>query len=222
MSADVHDLTGDKTMNANTNVKLATDDVWSARSTGGTSGRIADNGAGETYRRPHAPRSAKPKTAALTRLHFDISSKSELRSRATHRSRVSERAHQSLRLLDLIRAICRPRIGYSPTDQVSQIRRPIWSQGRTAHSSHRLPGLSVVTTVATSLRLIADLKSTQLRSKSRVDSAQPKAIPGPIPRAVQRVAFTTLRLVLTMTHVPKPLTRSANDRSLHQISRNKS
>ena len=67
MSADVHDLTGDMTMNANTNVRLANDDVWSMRSTGGTSALIADNGASEiAYRRPYAPRSAKPKTLSLT------------------------------------------------------------------------------------------------------------------------------------------------------------
>ena len=124
MSADVHDLTGDKTMNANTNVKLANDDVWSPRSTGATSALTEANGASEMYRRPHAPRSAKPKNAALTGLHFDINSTSKLRSSATHRLRVSECASPSLRPLDRIRASYRRRIGYSPTDQISQIRRP--------------------------------------------------------------------------------------------------
>jgi hypothetical protein len=91
MSADVHDLTGDKTMKSNAHVRLANDDVWSMRSTGGTSALIADTGASETaYRRPHAPRSGKPKSATLTGLHFDISSTSRLRS-ATHRSRISSR-----------------------------------------------------------------------------------------------------------------------------------
>lgn len=90
MSADVHDRTSDKTMNANTNVKLANDDVWSVRSIGGTSTLSGDTGASETaYRRPHAPRSGKPKNAALIGLHFDISSTSELRNSATRRLRVS-------------------------------------------------------------------------------------------------------------------------------------
>jgi len=53
MSADVHDLAGDKTMNATSCVRLANDDVWSVRSTGGASSLLGDNGASETaYRRP--------------------------------------------------------------------------------------------------------------------------------------------------------------------------
>ncbi len=139
MSTDVYDLTDDKTMNANTNVKLANDDVWSAHSAGGTSALIADTGASETaYRRPHAPRSAKPKSAALTGLHFDISSTSRLRS-ATHRSRISDYGLPIPSLLHLIRAGHRPRIGHSPVDQVSQIRRPVWSRVRNSHPSHPLP-----------------------------------------------------------------------------------
>ena len=223
MSADVHDLTGDKTMNANRNVKLANDDLWPVRSIGGTSALIADNGASEiVYRVPHAPCSGKPKNAALGRLLFDINSTNELRSSATHRSRISDCARPSLRLLHRIRASYRRRIGYSPIDQVNQIRRPIWSRGRIVHPSGPLPASSVNSYSRRQLSAYCRPKSTQLRSKSRVDSGQPKSIPGPIPRAVQRDAFTSLRLVLTMTHVSKQLNGSTNDRCAHQISRNKS
>jgi hypothetical protein len=219
MSADVHDLTGDKTMNTNSCVRLADDDVWSVRPTGGTSTVITDSGTSESaYRRPHAPRSGKPKNAALTSLHFDISSTSE-RSGATHRLRVSECAPSSLRPLDRIRASYRRRIGDSPTDHVSQIHSPIWSRGRTAHSNHWLPGLSVDSYGRYQLVACCGPKSTQLRPKSRVDSAQTKSIPGPLPLAVHRVAFTTLQLATTTTHVSKQLTVSANDSSAHQINR---
>jgi hypothetical protein len=221
MSMDVHDLTGDKTMNAKPNVKLANDDVWSVRSTGETSALIANTRARKTaYRRPHAPRSAKPKNAALTGLHFDISSTGELDS-ATHRLRISDCARPSLRLLDRIQASYRLRIGYSPADQVSEIRRSVWSRVRTSHPSHPLPASSVNPYSRRRLAAYCRPKPTQLRSKTRVDCAQTKSIPDPIPRAVHRVDFTTLQLAPTTTHVPKQLVGTANDFSAHQISRNK-
>lgn len=221
MSADVHDLIGDKTMNANSYIRLANDDVWSLRSTGRTSALIADYGASETaYRRPHAPRSAKPKTAALTGLHFDISSTNELRTSATQRSRISDCARTSIRLLDRIQASYRLRIGCSPADQISQTRCPIWSRRRTAHPSHSLRVASVDSYSRRRLKAYCTPKSTQLRSKTRVDCAQTKLMTAPIPRSVHRVAFTTLQLAPAMTHVPKQLTGSANDRFAHQINRN--
>jgi hypothetical protein len=126
MSADVHDLTGDKTMNANLYVRLANDNVWLVRSTGGTSNLIADAGASKTaYRRPHAPRSDKPEKAPLPGLHFLISSISELRNSTTRPLRVSECAPPSLRLLDPLRTRYRRRIGDSPTDHINQIHSPI-------------------------------------------------------------------------------------------------
>lgn len=134
-------LHGDKTMFTNANVRPANDAVWSA--TGPTRALTEGNGAGETYRRPHAPRSGKPKNAPLTGLHFEISSTSELRTSATRRFRVSECARPSPRLLDRSRASYRRRNWYSPTDQVSQIRPPIWSRGRTAHSIDPPMGWSV-------------------------------------------------------------------------------
>jgi hypothetical protein len=223
MFSDVHDLTGDKTMHATSCVRLANDDLCSVRSTGGTAALIADNGACETaaYRRPHAPRSGKPKNAALTGLRFDISSTSELRS-ATHRSRVSDCARSSPRLLGPVRASYRPRIGDSPTDHVSQTRRPIWSRGGTEHPSRSLPGLSADSYIRYQLVAYCGPNPTRLRSERRVVSPQTKSIPGPIPRAVYRVAFTALQLAPTMTHVSKQLTASAKDCSAHQISRNKS
>jgi hypothetical protein len=182
MSTDVHDLTGDKTMNANTNVKLANDDVWLVRSTGGTSALIADTGANETaYRRPHAPRSAKPKNAALTGLHFDISSTGRVRS-ATHRSRISDYGLSSLSLLHRIRASYRRRIGHSPTDQFSQIHHSIWSRGRTADPSHPLPASSIDSYGRRRLAAYCRPKSTQCGPKRRVDSAQTRSIPAPIPQ----------------------------------------
>jgi hypothetical protein len=220
MSADVHDLTDDTTMNANTNVRLTDDDVRSVRSTAATRSLTEGNGASETaYRRPHAPRSAKPKNAALTGLHFDIRSTGQLDS-ATHRLRISHCARPSLRQLDRIQASYRLRIGYSLADQVGEICRPVWCRVRTSHPGHPLPASSVDSRSRRQLAAYRRPKPTELWPKSRVDSAKPKSIPGPIPRAVQCVAFTTLRLVLTMTHVPKQLSRSTNDRCAHQISRN--
>ena len=184
-------------------------------------------------RRPHAPRSSKPKNAALTGLHFDISSTGELRINATRKLRVSVSACPDLRLLDRIRVSYRRRIGDSPTDQVSQIHGPIWSPEGTAHSSHSRPGLlrgyllkvdrhSIDSHARHQLVAYCRPKSTQLRSKMGVDYAQTKSNPGPIPLAVHRIAFTTLQLVPTMTHVLKQLSWSENDRSAHQIRRNKS
>ena len=166
MSADAHDLTGDKTMNATWYVKLANDVVWSGRSRGGTSGLIGANGGSETaYRRPHAPRSVTPKNAALTGLHFDISATGELSS-ATHRSRISDCAPLSLRLLVRLRASYRRRIGYATIDHVSQIRRLIWGRVRTAHPSRPLPTSSVDSCSRRQLAVYGRPKSTHLRSKS--------------------------------------------------------
>ena len=213
-------LHGDKTMYTNANVRPANDVLWSA--TGPTRALTEGNEASETaYRRPHAPRSAMPKNSALTGLHFDISSTSELSS-ATNRSRVSDCARTSIRLLDRIQASYRRGIGRSPADKVSQIRCPICSRRRTTHSSQPVPGLSVDSYRSSQLVAYCGPNATQLRSEAPVDCAQPKSISGPIPRPVHRVAFTTLQLAPTMTHVPKQLTGSANDCSAHQISRNKS
>jgi hypothetical protein len=221
MSTDVYDLTGDKTMNANTNVKLANDDVWSVNSTGATRALTEGNGAGETaYRRSHAPRSGKPKNAAFTGLHFDISSTSE-RSSATRRLRVSECARPSLRPLERIRASYRRRIGYSPANQVSEIRRMVWSQDALLSRVTRGPLRRSILTVSASLYLYCRPKSTQLRSNSSPDSAQTKSIRGPIPRAVHGLDLATLQLASPTMHVPKQLTGSANDRSAHQTSLNK-
>jgi hypothetical protein len=233
MSADVHDLTGDKTMNASTNVKLANDDVYSACSTVGTWALTEVNGASEMCRRPHAPRSSKPKNAALTGLHFDISSTSEVGISATRELRLSVCARPNLRLLDRIRVSYRRRIGKSPTDHVSQIHGPIWSREGTSHSSNSRPGLlrgyllkvdrrSIDSHGRHQLVAYCRPKSTQLRSKMGVDYAQTNSNPGPIPLVVHRIAFTTLQLVPTMTPVPKQLSGSENDRSAHQIRRNKS
>jgi hypothetical protein len=222
MSANVHDLTGDKTMNETSCVRLANDDPWPMRSTAGTSTPIGDTGARETaYRCPHAPRTGQPKNVELTGLHFDISSTSELGS-ATHRSRISDCTRPSLRLLDVIRASYRRRIGYSRTDEFSLIHHSIWSRGGTAHPSHPLPASSVNPHRRRQLTPYRRPKPTQLRPKSRVNSAQTKSISGPIPRAVHRGDLTTLRLAPTTTHVPKQLTVTANDCRAHQISRIKS
>ena len=221
MSADVHDLTGDKTMNATTYVKLANDVVWSVSSRGGTSGLNAANGASETaYRRPHAPRSGMPKNPALTGLRFNINSTSECGS-ATHRFRKSDCARLSLRLLDRIQASYRLRIGYSHAHQVSEIRRLVWRQVWSSQPSHSLPTSSVNPFSRHQLAAYWRLKPIRLRSKTRVDRAQTKSIPGPIPRTAHSVAFTTLRLVPTTTHLSKQLTGSAKDWNAHQISRNK-
>ena len=213
---------GDKTMYTNSNVRPANDSVWSARSTGATWALTEANGASETAdRRPHAPRSDEPENRVLSGLHFDIRSTSELSS-ATHRSRISDCAALSRRLLVRIRASYRRRNGYSPTDQVSQIGRPIWGRGRDAHSSHRVPGLTVDFYNRYQPVAYYGPKSNPLWSKKRVDSAQMKSLPSPIPRPVYRVDFTTLQLAPTTTHVPKQLSGSENHCSAHQISRNKS
>jgi hypothetical protein len=233
MSADVHDLAGDKTMNASTNVKLANDDVCSARSTVGTRALTEANGASEMCRRPHAPRSSKPKNAALTGLHFDISPTSELGISATHKLRVSVCARPNLRLLDGIRLSYRRRIGDSPTDQVSQIHGPIWSREGTVHASHSRPGLlrgyrlkvdrhSIDSHGRHQLSFHCRSRFNQLRSTRRVSSAQTESNPGPIPLAVHRIALTALQRAPAMTLVPMQLTSSVNDRSAHQIRRNKS
>ena len=207
-------LHGDKTMFTNANVRPANDVVWSARSTGAT--LTEGNGTSETaYRCPHAPRSDEPDKAVLAGPHFDISSASELRS-ATRRLQVPECVRPSLRPLDLIRASYRRRIGRSPTDQVSQIHSPIWGRGRTAHSSHPLPASPVSSTIGASLRTIADRNATTC-CKRRVDSAQTKSIPSPIPRPVHRVAFTTLQLAPTRrtfrSNLPRAQTTSALTKS---------
>jgi hypothetical protein len=184
MSTDVYDLTGDKTMNATSCVRLANFDLWPVRSTAGTSTLIGETGTSETaYRRPHAPRFAKPNNVLLTGLHLDISSTGELDC-VTHSLRISDCVRPSLRLLDRIEASYRPRIAHSAADQVSQIRRPVWSRGSTAHSSQQLPGLSVDSYGGRQLVAYRIAKYTNLRSKRRVDSGQTKSIPGPIRRAV--------------------------------------
>lgn len=110
---------GDKTMFTNANIRPANDAVWSA--TAPTRALTEGNGSSENaYGRPHAPRSGAPNNTALTGRHFDIGSASELRS-ATHRSRISDCAPASPRLLARIRASNRRRIGGSPSDRVSQI-----------------------------------------------------------------------------------------------------
>lgn len=154
----------------------------------------------------------------MTCLHFDISSTSELSS-ATHRSRKSDCARPSLRLLNRIRASYRLRIGYSTANQASHIRRPVWSRGRTAHPSHALPASSVDFYSRRQFVQYCRPKSNHLWSKRRVDSAQTKSIPGPIRRTVHRGDFTTFQLAPTTTRGSKQLTESANDRSAHQISR---
>lgn len=167
------------------------------------------------------PAPMSPRKAVLTRLHFDISSTSELQS-AIQRSRISDCASPSLRLLDRIRARYRRRIGYSPADQASEICRPLWSRGSTARPSHPLPASPVNPCSRRQLAAYCRPKPTQLRPESHVDSSQMKALPSPIPRPAHWVAFTTLQIALTMTHVPKQLTGTASDFSAHQIGRNKS
>jgi hypothetical protein len=215
-------LHGDKTMYTNANVRSAYDGVRSARSTGATRALTEGDGAsGTSYRRPHAPRSAPPKTAGLTDLHFDMSSTGELDS-ATPRLRISECARPSLRQLDLIRASYRRRIGDSPTDQVSKIHSPIWSRGRTAHSSHPPLGWSVDSYSRHQLAAYCSPRFNQLRSTDALVLRKRSRIPAPIPRPVHRIALTTLQPAPAMTHVPKQLTGSANDCGSHQISHNKS
>lgn len=114
-------LHGDKAMYTNANVRSVNGGVWSVRSTGSTRALTEGNGASETaYRRPHAPRSAKPKDAALTDPHLDISSTCEVRS-ATHGSRILDCARPILRLLDRIQARRRLRIGYSPPTKSARL-----------------------------------------------------------------------------------------------------
>jgi len=216
----VKGLHGDKTMYTNANVTPANNGVWSARSTGATRALTEGKGASETAdRRPHAPRSAKPKDAALTELGLNISSTSKLNS-ATQRLRISDCAPPSLRLLDRIRASYRRRIGYSPTNRVSEIRGRICSRGRAAHPSYPLSASSV-NSCRRQLAACCRPKSTQLRSKRRVDSPQTKSMSGPIPTAFHRVDFTRLQLESTTTHVRKQLIGTANDFRAHQIRRNK-
>ena len=193
-----------------------------ASSKGATRALTEGNGASETADRrlPHAPRSDEPEKAVLTGLLFDISSASELRS-ATQRSRISDCAPPSLRLLDRIRVSYRRRIGYAPTNQVSEIRGRICSRGRAAHPSYPLPASSVDSYSRRQLAARCRPKSTQLRSKRRVDSAHIRSMSGPIPPALHRVDFTKLQLAPTTTHVPKQLIGTANDFSAHQIGRNK-
>lgn len=192
-------LHGDKKMLTNSNVTLANDVGSSVRSTGATQALAEGNGASENaYGRPHAPRSAMPKTAALTGLHSDICSTGELGS-AIHRLRISDCARLSLRLLDRIQASYQPRIGYSPADQVSEIRCPVWSRVRTLHPSHPLPRSSVNLYSRRQLAAYCRPKPTQLRSKTRVDCAQTKSVSGPIPRPVHRIALTPLQPAPAMT-----------------------
>jgi hypothetical protein len=106
-----------------------------------------------------------------------MSSTGELDS-ATPRLRISECARPSLRQLDLIRASYRRRIGDSPTDQVSKIHSPIWSRGRTAHSSHPPLGWSVDSYSRHQLAAYCSPRFNQLRSTRRVSSAQTKSNPG--------------------------------------------
>ena len=208
-------------MYTNANVRPANGGVWSASSTGATRALTEGNGASETaHRRPHAPRSTKPQNAALTGLHFDISSAIELRS-ATQRWRISDCAPPSLRLFDGIRASYRRRIGYSPTNRVSEIRGRICSRGRAAHPSYALPASSVNSWSRRQLAACCRPRSIQLRSKRRVDYAQTKSMSGPIPPAVDRFAFTALQLAPPTTHVPRQLIGTANDFSAHQIGHNK-
>jgi hypothetical protein len=185
-------------MYTNANVRPANDTVWSA--TGTTRALTEGNGASETaYGRPHAPRSAMPNNAALTGLHFDISSTSKL-SGATNRSRISDCSRISIMLLERIRASCRQRIGYSPAEQDSEIRRPVWSRVRISQPSYHLPASSVNPYSRRQLAAYCRPKPTQLRSKTSVDCTQTKSISGPVPRPVHHVALTTLQSTPAITH----------------------
>ena len=189
-------------MFTNANVRPANDAVWSA--TGPTRALTEGTGAKENaYGRPHAPRSGAPNFPALSGHHSDISSACALRN-ATHRSRISDCAPASPRLLGRIRASNRRPIGGSPTDQVSQIDSPIWRRGRTAHPSRTPMGwLAVGSYSRHQLAAYCSPRFNKLRSTRRVCSAQTKSSPAPIPRPVHRIALTTIQLVPTMTHVPK-------------------
>jgi hypothetical protein len=208
-------------MFTNANVRPANEAVWSA--TGASQVQAEGNGATENaYGRPHAPRSGAPNNAALSGLHSDISSASELRS-ATHRLRISDCAPASPRLLGRIRASNRRLIGASPTGQVSEIRRSVWSRRRTAHPSRPPMGWSAVESYSRhQLAAYCSPRFNQLRSTRRVCSAQTKSIPAPIPRTVHRITLTTLQLAPSMTHAPTQATGSANDCIAHQINRNES
>jgi len=209
-------------MFTNANVRLANEVVLSARSTGATQAALAEgNGASENaYGRPHAPRSGAPKNAALTGLLLDISSTGELRSSAPHRSRISECAPASLRRLDRIRASYRLRIGYSRTDQVSQIWRSILSRGRTAQSVTHRPDYRSTPIVAPACGLIADRNPPNcgqrgaLILRNRVDPESDYATG--LLRRLHNSPTCARDYVL-----PKQLTGSANDCSAHQIRRKK-
>jgi hypothetical protein len=210
-------------MFTNANVRPANDAVWSA--TGLTLALTESNGASETVdRRAHAPRSAKPKDAASTTLHFDISSTGELDS-ATPRLRISDCARRSLRVLDRIQASYRLRGGYSPADQVRFAAR-FGAEDRVHIRVTRDQLRRSTLTVSASLYPIANRNSPNCAPNSSPDSAQTKSIPGPIPRAVHRsISFSCTfpsTCARTTTRVSKQLTESANDCIAHQISRNKS
>jgi hypothetical protein len=207
-------------MLTNSNVRPANDAVWSP--IGPTRALTEGNGASESaYSRPHAPRSDETEKARLTGLHFDISSTTES-SDATPRLRILECARPSLRSLDLIRASYRRRIGDSPTGQVSQIHSPIWSRGRTAHSSHPPMGWSVDSYGRHQRAAYCSPRFNQLRSTRRVSSAQTKSIPAPIPRPVHRIALTTLQPAPAMTHVPSNLPGAQTTAPLIKSAANKS
>jgi hypothetical protein len=176
MSADVQDLTGDKTMNANTNVKLTNGNVRWTRSTGAPRALTEGNGAVEMYRRPHAPRSGKAKNAALIGLHFDISLTSELRISVTHRSRLSDCAHSSLRPLDLIRASYRRRIGAHRSTSSARITARF---GAGTHLAFESPAASIVGRLPQLAPACGPLQTEiQPWSKRRADSAQTNSITG--------------------------------------------
>ena len=206
-------------MFTNANVRPANDAVWSA--TGPSRVLTESNGASETVdRRAHAPGYAKPKDAASTTLHFDISSTGELDS-ATHRLRISHCARRSLRVLDRIQASYRLRSGYSPANQVRFAAR-FGAEDRVHIRVTRDQLRRSTLTVSASLYPIANRNPPNCAPNSSPDSAQTKSIRGPIPRAVHRARITTLQLAPTTTRVSKQLTESANDCIPHQISRNKS
>ena len=210
----------DETMNAAASVKTTNDDVRSTRSTSATPALNGGNRASQTrYRRPHAPQSGTPKKAALIDFSFDIGSTNELPIGTTHVLLRPDRAFNS-RPLDRIRTSYRRRIEYSRTDPVCQIQCPMYRPLCSGDPRHSLPALSV--DAHSGLHLGADRirKYTQLRSRSRVDSAQTMSNPGLIPRRDHRIVLTNIRLAVTMTRVPEHLTRNANHSVAHQNSRN--
>ena len=169
---------------------------------------------------PHAPRSDEPEKGVSTGPHFDISSTSELNS-ATHRSRISNCARPSIRIFDRIQASDRLRIAYSPTDQVSQTRRLICIRGRTEHSSHPQPASSVDSYSRHQLAAYCRPKSTQLRSKSRVDSGQNEGTPEAYSAISSSRPFTTVQPAPTVTPVGSNLQGAQTTATLTKISRNK-